>query len=357
MPYQPQHSPRNRPGRFLRGGAIGVKFQAAVAGFFTVSLLDAKAFRERGEEVVKRRLHFQNLITDQALNRVCDFSNQVSMDEMMASCWVGTGSTAPAVSDTDLATYLAGTTNNSGFAQSYAAGPAGAGPGAGMEYTSQFTTRVFMEAEANGNLTEVAMAQLPHTVTPVSMWTRQLFLDEVSAPTTITKTSAELLKVEYEVRVYPPTAVVTQAGVTVGAQSIDVTIQPIKLASGPWTYAPLFGSSQAVSGGATGYSAWAMEANADLSADFKASPVETGSVKNSTKNFLAYVPGSFTAKVQHIWDLGVANFATGIGSLDFGSLQGDTQTYVLWYMRFVPKILKTSSDKLTIEISYTLARH
>lgn len=360
MGYFPQRSHHNRPGRFLPGPShrpdVGVEFRSSVAGFFTATLLDAKAFRERGEEVVRRRLHFQNLVTDAGLNRVCNMGNQVRLSEVLVFCWVGTGSTAPAVTDTDLVGYLAETQNDSGFSEVDGYGPVGGGPGGAPEYVSRTVTRVFLEGEANGNLTEVAMAENAHAGGP-TMWTRQLFLDEFSVPTTIVKTSAELLKIEYEVRVYIPTAVVTQLGETIGVQSIDVAIQPIRADTGYWQALLQFGSSENIATAVQGYTAWAYEDDTDYSADFKSNPSTTSGVPNSSKGFVAYVGGSFQAKVQHVWDLGDANFATGIGSLQFGNVVTNSAAAAPWYMRFSPKIAKTSSDKLTMEISYTLARH
>lgn len=130
---------------------------------------------------------FPNLITNQGLDRIGASSDYLNY------CHVGSGSTAPAVTDTGLVTHVAQTST----VESESTGNSGASP-----YYS-YNTRVFSfgEGVAEGNLTEVGIGWSASTG---NLFSRALILDGVGSPTTITVLSDEYLYVTYQFRRYIP---------------------------------------------------------------------------------------------------------------------------------------------------------
>lgn len=165
---------------------------AAKSGVCGRFKLEAKKLDVDGNVVSSRLLAdwFDNLITDQGLNYMGATGGWLS------SCQVGTGTAAPAVTDTALAAYLAGTNT---FVGSSSVGAAGSAPYyAYVRITYRFGTGV-----AAGNLSEVGIGL---TTTTGNLYSRALILDGGGSPTTITVLADEVLDVTYEHRTYPPTA-------------------------------------------------------------------------------------------------------------------------------------------------------
>src|SRR5690606_975085 len=113
-----------------------------VEGYFTVELIHART------GLVKRRLHFRNLITDAGLDALAGGARITDLINYLA---VGTGSSEPSYTDTTLNAEVARTNSNGGFGDS----DARVGDGDLVEYWRRIRTRVFTEAQANANLTEL----------------------------------------------------------------------------------------------------------------------------------------------------------------------------------------------------------
>lgn len=145
---------------------------------------------------VERRGRGDNIITNAGLNALGAESawNNSGVAGLVTFCGVGTGTNAEAATDVVLGNQLIRTNNAGGiFDES-------GGDGANI-YNYTRRTRVFTQAEANGNLTEVGMFSAS---TGGTMFCRQLLRDELGSPTTIVKTSDYELRITYELRLYHP---------------------------------------------------------------------------------------------------------------------------------------------------------
>lgn len=186
-----------------------VHINAGVAGKFKI---EAHSIDSSGNEVSgSRRLcadWFDNLVTDVGLDAM-------ALPRFIQFCQVGSGSTAPAVTDTTLASLVAGVSG------SFANGTGGAG------FTSIVGTYVFPKGAAAGNLSEIGAANSDSG----QVTSRALILDGVGSPTTITVTSIEVLTVTYEFRLYY-SQLDSLSTITVGGVSIDTVTR----ASAPGDY-------------------------------------------------------------------------------------------------------------------------
>lgn len=159
--------------------------RVGMEGWFTVSLVHARS------GLIARELHFRNLIVDGGR----ELLGTSPLDTALAYFGVGTSSTALATGQTTLGAELFRTNSTGGFADTAGVWSAG------NIYLSAKRTRVFTEAQANGNLTEVGIFNASSSGV---MFCRSLLKDAGGAPTTITKTSEFQLRIEYEIRLYPP---------------------------------------------------------------------------------------------------------------------------------------------------------
>lgn len=126
---------------------------------------------------------FPNLITDNGMELLKGpgFLNYIM---------VGSGSTAPAKTDTTLGAFVAG------MAGTASKGPSDFTP-VDYPWCSAQTTCQFAKGAAAGNLSELGVG-----ISQTNMFARSLIKDTSGNPTTITVTSIELLTVTYQWRVY-----------------------------------------------------------------------------------------------------------------------------------------------------------
>ena len=145
---------------------------------------------------------FDNLILDSGLNAMGTIA-------AINRCAIGTGTTAPAASQTALVAFAASTTtvvSSTNTAQASA-----------PYFTTRTITFRFALGALNGNYSEVGVGWAD-----ISMFSRALIVDGVGAATTITVTSAEQLDVVYRLKIYAPTADVVGA-VTISGVSYNIT--------------------------------------------------------------------------------------------------------------------------------------
>lgn len=245
----------------------------------------------------------------------------------------GTGSNAPANTDTALQA-AAGTKVSQGTVTS-GYEPVG-GAGGAQDYCWRRIIFTFLEANANGNLTE--FGAFDGSGGP--MWARQLFKDVGGTPTTIIKTSVDQLQVTYEYRSYPPLADVNLVAFAISGDAItsDITVRACGVNSN-WN-STIFTGPQ--TGGAN---AW--EDNS-LVARTATKPFAGGFANNiaaSSTAFSTYISGNFFVDETSKWDPPVANWPTGIGS--FG-LYGYTSTIFAYQAALVTKIPKTAVKRTTL---------
>lgn len=243
-------------------------------------------------------------------------------------CAVGSGNTAPALTDTALQT-LVGSTSS---IQSTTRAAAGSSPYFGS------TTIIynFVAGTATGNLAEVGVG-----ATSTSLFSRALILDGGGSPTTITVLSTEALFVTYQLNQYVPLVDVTGT-INISGTNYNYTLRGAEATSANWGY--LNGdrgglSTVFVFNGAIGA----------ITGDPSGSSAGGGSIVND-----AYSNGSHTLSGTVTYGIGSGNLAGGISAAEifFGSAQSSRGTYQIGFATPIPK---DSSHVLTLSFSSSWA--
>jgi hypothetical protein len=236
---------------------------------------------------------FPNLITNKGL----DLLGLGDGHFVLGTCAVGTGNTAPAVTDTALVALVTSTTNAISRSQ--------ANQGSAPYYGALTTTWQFPTGAAAGNLAEVGVGS-----TATSLFSRALILDGGGAPTTITVLSNEALNVTYVAQMYPPTADVTGV-IALGGSNYNYTLRAANVTASQWWGLPTDlagynGVGTTLSGGA--YSTQVLSAITGTGP----SGTEYGIDSDSRGT---YVGGSYTNTGTFGWSINAGNAPGGIGSV------------------------------------------
>lgn len=328
------------PKHIIRGGRtpeIFVPLPAArFQGFFTVELIHART----GD--VRQRLEFPNLITNVGLD---GWYNTPAFNYWSYAA-VGTGSNAPANTDTTLQAEIPTPTSNrtnanGGIADviGYAAGP--------PEYVSLKKTYLFVEAQANGNLTEFGVFSASSAGT---MWSRQLFKDGTGTPTVVVKTASDQLRITYEMRYYPPAGDTVTNPFTVSGVNYSVTTRPFGLGAGYQQSVGAFGRNT------IGNANIAQAAqNTVLLTRLQGGFQLTNGVSCDTHTPSAYVGGSYYVDTTYVWNTGSANF--GAGGIPLIANFGVNSTDLKFQNLFAPAIAKDNTKKLTLVFRESWGRY
>jgi hypothetical protein len=309
-----------------------------VAGYFEIDLI-------RGGIIVGH-WEFSNLLTNGFLNLMFSTTQGAWL---FNAAWlaVGTGSTAPAVGQNTLAAEIARTNSDGGSAwtTNYVVGP--------PEYWEAVHTRVFIESQANGNITELGFFNASSTGT---MMNRQLILDALGSPTSITKTNQDQLRVTFRNRVMIPAADVPGTIVMTGGVggSYDYVVRPVRT---------IFGS-QVGWGSLVDYNTGFNQANNVLAFESNALLARSSSGNTGTTavaqvaSMAAYVADNFYNDFTYQFDPGFANFATGIGSIQEFPVYNDISfSRNLYQVAFTPtKVPKTNTRRLIVTFRRSVAR-
>ena len=276
-----------------------------------------------GKEVSRRVAAdwFDNLIVDAGLNNL----GTQSIRSALARCRVGTGTTPPTISDTDLVSsvaFVGSPTETTGFTSS-------APYYSWVRYVFTFPT-----GAAAGNLSEVAIQDGSNV-----LFSRALIVDGVGTPTTVVILSDEQLVVTYELRIYAATADVPFT-IDISGTSYSGTLRPMQvgtvvLFSVAGTAGGLPLTNLGSGNSAAGTTGTALGA-------FTAAP--TGTMVNSTGTFSAsaYTTGNFYRDWTITWSLGQANVGSGITTLAVRSRMAPIQ------LSFSPRIPKTATKTMTL---------
>lgn len=302
-----------------------------VQGFFKLEAVN--------EETGERRLladWFPNLILNQGLERIGVATGAGVQPNILSAAHVGSGSTAPAATDTALQTPVAATTNVQSTTSTYVAGP--------PAYTNGVVTYRFATGTAAGNLSEVGVGWGTGTS---NLFSRSLIKDGSGNPTTITVLSSEALDLSYEFRLYPPGDVT--GSITISGTSYSYTIRPQQISNTTWwaafawtTYGPYPGTN-------TGSFTWAYDGGIGSST----STPSGNSFSSSSISFTiaAYSSNSYKLGATLTFGLNDANFTGGIKSISAPFYGSST-----WQMEFTPKIDKTPTKVLTLNFEVSWAR-
>lgn len=320
-------------GRFpeaeLPGPRLGIR------GFFKWELKRAgKVIRDSGG-------FYPNLITNIGMDRLGIGPDPLTF---MNQAKVGTSPVAPTFADagctTPIGPYVIHDTET---APTYVAGP--------PEYWRKTYTYKWVEAQSNGNLTEIAL-HMVSAGTPV--FAHQLFKDALGNPTVIVKTNLDQLFVTYEWRIYIPAADVNSV-VSISGVNYDVTARPCNTTSADaWGNLTLNGPADATSiRGNSG------ESNVLVAR--VASP-NVNNIFNTDASDLSrtlYVNGNYYVENKYVWDIAQANYPTGIGLIAISSAGGSVNPSGNYYQFcFVTtKLPKTNVKKLTLFIRRSWVRY
>lgn len=304
--------------------------------------------------IVRRSCHtpYTNVITDAGLDDVMGGgknTNDALYGDALSTVRVGTDNTAPSQSHTALGNEVAATSTL--FNQSD-------GSGSNFDYWWRRQTWEFGKAEANNTLAELGTGQ-----SSTGIWMRQLFKDDQGNNTTISKQNDEILRIQYELRIYPDKTQKTKSldvDTRGSVASHDVTYQPAQIDSFVWGVGGLMIKSDGFERGLGTWSdptLYAVETNT-IPSDFQ---VDRGSNALDSSDFGSYSLDSYTAgSFERTISFGPIpatewNFSTGIGTIGFNDVSSSSEAMFLSI--FDPKIDKTSNDELrNLEVVLRLSR-
>ena len=329
---------------------IGVGLRFRMGGIFTVELIDAATGK------VKQRLEFPNLITDAGLNGI--MSKTDTPNDLLKYIGVGTDSTAPVVGDTTLGAEVDRTNSNGGFSDTfgYVTGSTDDFDGA---YHFITRTRLFLEGEGNGNLTELAWFK---SAAASTMMIRSLFKDGGGSPITVTKTSNDQLKITHELRSYPPMGD-DPAALRSGSFSPSASGTVILgSTTHSWTASALLSTARNTWGDSFGMMNLALDkfaAHAEGSASALINVTGTaadfsinGSARTEQSSFAidSYVAGTFERTGVSTWEPGIANYGPGGIKGFIVELASDLATPQAQFQLIISEsIPKTSVERLKIK--------
>lgn len=275
---------------------------------------------------------FNNLITDQGK----DFFGVGNQYNHINYCRVGTGNTAPAVSDTNLVSHVAGALRDAG---SDTTGNSGSSPW----YT--YIQRVYVFPAGFVGASSVNLAEIGTGTASsdgANLFSRALILDGVGNPTTLTVDTDEELRVTYELRMYPLETDISSSIIDSGTSvNHSYTLRACEVdQSNNWV--PLGMTTSGTTGSvATDGAIGAIDGSPTGSGD-----IPTGvTVAN-------YTNGNYYRDFTYTWGSGDGNFATGISAMKLFT-NGKTS----WQVGFSPAINKdnTQETSLTLRVSWDRA--
>lgn len=318
-------------------------------GFFVVELIHART------GLIKQRLEFENLITDAGLDSL---GATLNINQLVGQYMgVGTGSTAPAVGDTTLVAEIAPQATHRSNSNGSIAEVRGSG--GAFAYWYRKITRLFVEAQANGNLTELGLFSASSGGT---MWCRQLFKTGAGVPTVIVKTAADQLRVTYELRLYSPVGDAVVSPIVISGVNYDVTTRAVDIdndtAWGSWgalslLCGPLVAFKGDVLTTANGTNHAVTSVSSDvLVAATATAPSDAAAVANtSSRNMSAYGGGTYYREQTLIWEPSIGNHVGGIGGITSaigGVDNGNSmQSAKAFQQKFAPKIPKDNTKRFT----------
>lgn len=294
-------------------------------------IIEAASYDEDGNEHRRHLAEFDNLITNGGLDMI---GTRRGRNNIITNVQVGTGSTTPAFTDTQLASWLA--------TQS---GPTPGYPQAGMvgSYHYRRWQWQFAQGAAAGNLTEVGIGMDGGSAG--ALWSRALILDGAGNPTTLTILSTEFLTITYELRNYPPT------GDTTNTVTIDGVPTTITVRTAENTEAESWRNNMPSLHyyGNSGYFGHAVSASTNLGTE---SSVPDSLVWGDATSIAAYTAGNYYADVTTVYGVSEGNVPGGV----INTMLARTANGAFQY-KFVPGISKDSTKQLTLTTRHRWGRY
>lgn len=307
-----------------------IESRCQLAGYYKI---EAHQRNETGEEIEgSRRIvadWFPNLITNGGLDMLGTTA------DFLGFCQVGSGSTAPAVTDTALAARVAGVAKT-GYAQGT--------PGAGNVYSSCVATYQFGQGAAAGNLSEIGVG----SAATGSLFSRARILDGSGNPTTITVLAIEFLTVTYELRLYINTADVSNSFTTNGT-TYNVVSRPCAM-----------GAANCLNMVVSQYHVLPPDSGGGRALNVQESQALAAVGSTPTSNYnqdvaptrSAYTNGNYYRDFSWTLAVGQGNLATGIG-VAFYPAGSAFPTQV----QFTPKLAKDNTKTATFTFRVSWGRY
>lgn len=284
---------------------------------------------------------YSNVILDVAMDAIGSDDIQSINNMAYSHMAVGSDSTSPAQSQTSLGNEVART--NTIHQESTGSGP-------NFDYWWRRVTWEFTKAEANATLAELGAVD----GSEATFWMRQLFLDAQGNPTTISKQNDEILRIQYEHRVYPDKTVKQKTlDLDIRGSLVSTTIdyQPQRINEGrAW-------GEGAVDDGYLGTLGWWKPAHKIATwpdntppGDFQSRGPADGSNSQTPSpqsgSLAAYGAGTFYRDWTLVVGPNDSNHTGGIGAMAVSPWSTEFNGYRGFAAFFDPKIDKTASDEL-----------
>ena len=282
---------------------------------------------------------FENLILDSGLNRL-------GTGLVIDGACVGTGTTAPANSDTSLASMLRVTTTKQSDTEL-------AGSTTAPYYAECRVVYRFAAGTAAGNLSEVGLGWGANAGanTMGGLWCRALIKDSEGNPTTITVLADEVLDIVYTLQLHPPASDITGT-FNLSGVAYQYTLRPAYAAtrSGPFCWA-----ASVVRGGISVLNAASVRAFTGGIGAATTGPSGTAG-SNMTIAKQTYVNNSKQCVFNVTADLNASNLAGGIRSVQF-DIQGNSWQAEFSKVSDGSTIPKNNTNVLTLPFWVSWDRH
>jgi hypothetical protein len=291
---------------------------------------------KRGDGKTEETGWFKNLILNQGLDRLGSTGQVISYGQ------VGSGTNAPAITDTQLQTYVA-----SSEAQFVASSATNSGS---PDYYAELTWAFrFPQGSVVAIISEVGVGW--DNSAGANLFSRALILDGLGNPTTLSVTAEDELFVYYRLRIYPPLTDVT-GSLTIGSASYPYTI---RLANANNFGVSIFTLSSAETFSGYGY-AYTYQAGATLGSITDSGL--SGSYTNNPSPSSASAPpsssGVYRRDISYTWGINDGNGPGGFQGILFGV--GQSYAPFVFQMYFNDLIPKNNTKQFNLTMRFSWAR-
>ncbi|MFV0409965.1 MAG: hypothetical protein ACK5LJ_09820 [Paracoccus sp. (in: a-proteobacteria)] len=316
--------------------------KARVKGFYTLKRRKADT-----GDLIQQVGPFENLITDVGLDRM-------GVNAYAPYGFVGTGTATPAITDTQMGSFVHGTTSAVPGGTWNAAAIRGGAPDYWVQSEVTFN---FTPGQATGNLTEVGVGWNSGGVlnTGHRVFSRALIVDGGGNPVTLTILADEYLELTYSLRMYPPLLTDSTQIVDISGTSHTFVTRALRITSTP----RINNNVVHYAGNEfTLYTGTAAGTPPSLSPITGNTLTNQGAYSYLAGTLSTYVPGSYTAGVTLTASPSQGNLAYGIrGCAAHVGVSGSRGLTFGLQSTITPAIPKDNTKTLSFGQQFSWARH
>jgi hypothetical protein len=211
------------------------------------------------------------------------------------------------------------------------------------EYTYRRVTRIFTEPQVNGNLTELGFWS---DASGGVLTNRSLFKDSAGNPTTVLKTASDILRVQYEYRLYAPLFDVTDV-INISGTAVTYTIRPQRVQdlAGWSTLLDFFGT-------------WTPFSRVHDSSTIQVRTGQNDATPNdiASSSLAPYSAGTFYRDFTMTVTPSIGNYASGFGLFTYNTFRQNVSLPTLWQLQLTPRVIKTSDQQFSITLRQSWSR-